>query len=76
MVVLIIHIRFSFLIWFKKKKTQASSFLLLSLNLFLLVLGLCCNVGLCLIVERRCYCPVLVQGLLIGVASFVVGPGL
>ena len=61
-----------------KKEKQASPFLLLFFffNLLLAVLGLCCCEDLCLVVERRCYCPVLVYGLVTEVASFVVDPGL
>ena len=68
---------FSFLFGFKKRKTGISfSFTFFFFNLLLAVLGLCCCEDLCLVVERRCYCPVLVYGLVTEVASFVVDPGL
>ena len=51
-------------------------FFIYNFNLFLAVLGLCCCVGFSLIAMSRGYCPVVVRGLLIAVASPVAQHGL
>ena len=51
-------------------------FFIYNFYLFLAVLGLCCCVGFSLIAMSRGYCPVVVRGLLIAVASPVAQHGL